>query len=150
MLYIGYNETSLLVLKSTGNFCPRSHKGASLGETGQAWDNLYFDDAFNEGSAAFTDRDILDEILSHPPLAKTPGMIDYMTKRGLEELDPASLPVDLTNGQNSILTDEMTTYNYKVNYEQQVIIDKLTKEIESQNEKITRLEKLVEELMEDK
>ena len=95
-----------------------------LGQGGLAWDDIYYDDLFNQGAAAFTDRQVTEEILKHPPMAKKPGMFDYMTERGLVELNPNSLPEDLHEGFD-LLTDEMTTYNYKANYEQQLQIEKL-------------------------
>jgi len=127
-LYFGFNESSLVVFKNTGNICPRTHKGSDLGENGVAWDDIYYDDLINQGAAAFNDRSVTEEILLHPPKSKVNGMFDYKTDRGLEELDPASLPEDLTDGKNSILTDELTTYNYKANYEQQLQIEELKKE----------------------
>jgi len=78
----------------------------------------------NQGAAAFTDRNVTEEILAYPPRAKTEGMFDYKTDKGLEELDPNSLPTDLKEGL-AILTDEMVTYNYKANFEQQTQINSL-------------------------
>jgi hypothetical protein len=132
-------------LQVNGDVCPETHKGSDLGKSGQAWDNLYYDDAYNEGSAAFTDRIVTGEILQHPPMAKKPGMFDYMTERGLEELDPYSLPEDL-HDDSALLTDEMTTYNYKANYEQQVQIEKLLAENEALKQRLEALETIVQQL----
>ena len=114
-----------------------------MGKNGLAWDDLYYDDAFNQGSAAFTDRKVTEELILHPPKPKVPGMFDYETDRGLVELDPASLPKDLTDGQMYILTDEMTTYNYKANYEQQLQIEELKKENSELRNRLTQIEELL-------
>ena len=134
-------------LQVNGDVCPETHKGGDLGKSGLAWDDLYYDDLYNQGAAAFTDRIITEEILQHPPTAKKPGTFDYLTERGLEELDPTSLPEDL-HDESSLLTDEIATYNYKANYEQQVQIDKLQAEnkelktlVQSLMERIDTLEK---------
>ena len=131
-------------IQTMATFSPQTHKGADLGKAAQAWDNLYYDDAYNQGAAAFYDRNVSDEIIHYPPKPKTPGMFDYKTDRGLEELDPASLPVDLTDGKMYILTDEMTTYNYKANYEQQVTINLLIKSVEVLQEAVKEQKNIIE------
>ncbi len=131
-------------LQVNGHVCPEAHKGSDLGRSGLAWDDIYYDDLHNEGAAAFTDRIVTDEILNHPPAAKKPDMFDYMTERGLEELDPDSLPEDLRDGFD-ILTDEMTTYNYKANYEQQVQIEKLQEENEALRQRLEALERMMQQ-----
>ena len=132
-------------LQVNGDICPEVHKGGDLGKSGLAWDDVYYDDLYNMGAAAFTDRIITEEILRHPPRAKKPGMFDYMTERGLEELDPASLPEDL-HDQSSLLTDEIATYNYKANYEQQVQIDALRAENNKLKKRLEALEKIIQAL----
>ena len=120
-----YNITNTVaVIDSTGTLRPSTHKGSDLGANGTAWDDLYYDDAFNQGSAAFTDRSVAEEILLYPPVEKTPGMFDYMTERGLVELNPDYLPPDLQQDFN-IIIDEMVTYLYKGTYEQQLLINSL-------------------------
>jgi hypothetical protein len=131
-------------LQVNGDVCPETHKGSDLGKNGLAWDDIYYDDLHNQGAAAFTDRIVTDEILQHPPMAKKPGIFDYMTEKGLEELDPYSLPEDLQDGFD-ILTDEMTTYNYKANYEQQVQIEKLQAENEALKQRLEALERKMEQ-----
>jgi hypothetical protein len=139
-------------LQVNGDVCPETHKGADLGKNGLAWDDIYYDDLFNQGAAAFTDRIVTKEILEHPPVAKKPGTFDYMTDRGLEELDPYSLPKEL-HDDLALLTDEMTTYNYKANYEQQVQIEtileqnaKLKQQQEVDGQRIAMLERENESL----
>jgi hypothetical protein len=131
-------------LQVNGDVCPEKHKGSDLGKNGLAWDDIYYDNLHNQGAAAFTDRIVTDEILQHPPMAKKPGMFDYMTEKNLEELDPYSLPGDLQDGFD-ILTDEMTTYNYKANYEQQVQIEKLLAENEALKQRLEALERKMEQ-----
>lgn len=121
-----------------GNVLPEGHKGEDLGEDGRAWGNVYCENVVNQGAAAFTDRETSKEILLYPPQAKTPEMFDALTGKNLEEIDPESLPPALTKG-NAILSDEISTYNYKTNYEQQ-------KQIQELQQKIVELEKIIEEL----
>lgn len=114
-------------LVSEGNIEPNGHKGADLGADGTAWDDIYYDDLHTQGASAFNNRVLSEEILEYPPKAKTPGSFDYQTERGDVELDPASMPKGLAD-ENSLLTDEIASYNYKTNYEQQLMIEKLKKE----------------------
>lgn len=130
-----------------GNVVPEDHKSEDLGEDGLAWDNVYHDDLINQGSASFTDRVVTEEIIRFPPISKKPGDFDYKNERGLEELDPASLPTDLVE-DNGVLIDEMTNYNYKANYEQQLQINELKKVIEQQNKQIEQQNKKIKQLME--
>jgi len=115
-------------LQVNGDVVPVNNKVYDLGTASLAWDNIYYDDLHNQGAAAFNDRKVTDEILLFPPKGKVKGMIDYKTERGLVELDPNSLPKALTGGTFWILTDEMATYNYKANYEQQLQIKQLQKD----------------------
>ena len=121
------NDTNIY---SYDEFSPWVHKGVDLGLNGKAWDNVYADDYINQGSAAFTDRIVTDELVLYPPTPKKEGMFDYMNERGLEGLDPNTLPPDLSEG-NGLLIDEMTSYNYKANYEQQLQINSLKAENEA-------------------
>jgi glutathionyl-hydroquinone reductase len=75
-------------------------------------------------------------------MAKKEGTFDEFTEKGLKELDPASLPETLTEG-NALLIDEMTTYNYKANYEQQQQLELLKKENAELKARLERLEKLI-------
>jgi hypothetical protein len=118
-------------LLSNGNIVPRTHKGADLGTDGNAWDDIYYDDLHNQGASAFVDREPFKEIINYPPQGKTKGDFDYKTDKGAIELDPESMPPGLAD-DNSLLTDEISTYNYKTNYEQQLIINKQEKEIKQQ------------------
>ncbi len=123
-----------------GDVIPESHKVENLGADGQAWDNVYCDDVVNQGAAAFTDRNVSTEILLYPPKAKTPEMFDAVTGKGLQELDPNSLPPDLREGR-SLLTDEIATYNYKANYEQQIQIQALMENVKDLENIILELTK---------
>ena len=99
------------------------------------------------GAAAFSDINVTKQLLSYPPQEKKSGAFDEFTDKGLKELDPASLP-DVLSEDNALLIDEMTTYNYKANYEQQVQIEKQKIQIEKLNtenaELKARLDKLEE------
>jgi len=138
-----YHHANVFI--KNGDVLPGSDKGGDLGADGQAWDNIYYDDLFNQGAAAFTSRNVTKEIISHPPKQKLPGSFDYKTKRGEVELDPKSLP-DGLHGNNAIITDEMASYNYKANYEQQLLINRQQKTIEQQAQTINNLSKRLERL----
>jgi hypothetical protein len=128
-----------------GDVVPRYHKDADLGADGVAWDNVYHDDLYNQGASAFEGRNLTDEILEHPPKPKKPGSFDYQTERGDVELDPGAMPEGLSD-QNSLLTDEIASFNYKTNYEQQLQIVKLEQENETLRNIIADLEKRLSEL----
>ena len=138
-----YHGAKSVIIK-TGNVYPGTDKGSDLGLYNQAWDDIWCDDLHNVAAAAFANRIVTEEIVNHPPKEKTKGSFNDKTERGLSELDPASLPKDL-HDENSILTNEVVTYNYKANYEQQLQINELKKVIEQQNKKIEQLIKLVSE-----
>ncbi|MDA8692914.1 hypothetical protein N9L92_02545 [Saprospiraceae bacterium] len=102
--------------------------GIDIGSTGRRFDDIYVDDVNLHGCAAFTDRVVTEDILNFPPTAKEVGMEDYMNQRGLVEINPEFLPNGLSNGEGGVLIDEMATYNYKANYEQQQQINDLKAE----------------------
>lgn len=126
-----------------GDVVPEAHKNEDLGSATKAWDDFYCDDVHNMGAAAFTDRTVTDELIDYPPRPKNSGDFDEFTDKGLKELDPNSIPPDLCGGYD-ILTDEMTTYNYKANYEQQLIINQLLKEIELLKKEMEKLKNKTE------
>jgi len=129
-------------IMSGGNIIPEAHKAKSLGASGTAWDNVYADDFINEGAAAFHDISVTKQLLSFKPQPKKAGAKDEFTDKGLKELDPSSLPVELCEN-NALLIDEMTTYNYKANYEQQLQIEQLKKENTELKLRLEKLEKLL-------
>ena len=126
---------------ANGHVEPYSHKMFNLGADGSAWDNVYHDDLVNQGASAFQDRSPANEILYYPPLAKSPGSFDYKTERGDVEMDPASMPPGLA-ATNGLLIDEIALYNYKTNYEQQVIINQLFERLQKLEEKNREIEEL--------
>jgi len=71
-----------------------AHITRDLGASGTAWNNVYAHNYVTQGSAAYTDRSVTDEILSHPPVAKKDGDFDAQSD-GLYELNPQSLPDNL-------------------------------------------------------
>ena len=139
------DEKRLKIVRSTGSIIPQEDKVANLGTSTLAWNYIYYHHLINEGAAAFTDREVTKELLNHPPKQKPAGVVDEKTEKGLKALDPNSVPPALKDG-SYLLTDEMTTYNYKANYEQQVIIEKLNKKVESQKNKIESQKNKIESL----
>jgi hypothetical protein len=132
-------------LISHGNMIPTDHRSYDLGTSTKAWDDIYYDDLHNMGASAFGGRNPSEEILNYPPKEKLPGSFDYKTERGDVELDPNSMPPGLAD-EGSLLTDEMTSYNYKTNYEQQILINHQKKEIETLKNEIETLKKLLQNL----
>ena len=125
-----------------GAMLPETHRTQNLGSSTKAWNDIYYDDLHNMGASAFGGRTPSEEIVNYPPKEKLPGSFDYKTERGDVELDPASVPPGLADNR-SLLTDEMASYNYKTNYEQQLIINKQKEIINKQNKKIEKLETLL-------
>ena len=123
-----------------GDIITETHKGKNIGQDGLAWNKVYCDDVIEQGTAAFADRVVSDEIVNYPPKAKSEGDFDYKTDKSLKELDPNSLPKGLREG-NGVLTGEMASYNYKTNYEQQLLINNLIKEISLLKVEINELKK---------
>ncbi len=126
--HLFFYQGSHNVFIENGNIVPGAHKEQNLGSSTMAWGDIYCDNLNNVGAAAFTDRKVTKELLNHPPKAKPEGAFDEKTEKGLKELDPNSVPDELRNGY-AILTDEIATYNYKANYEQQVQIEELIKAV---------------------
>ena len=122
-----------------GNVEPDAHKGNNLGSNTKAWDNVYADDYITLGSAAFANINVTKQLLNFPPQEKKEGAFDEFTDKGAKELDPASLPASLTE-DNALLIDEITTYNYKANYEQQQQIEALKKENASLKARLDKIE----------
>ncbi len=133
------DEKRLKIVRSTGSIIPQEHKKADLGSASLAFDDIYYDDLHNEGASAFLDRSPAKEILSYPPQGKSPGDFDYKTEKGDVELDPKSMPPGLAD-ENSLFTDEIVSYNYKANYEQQLIIENQQQTIRQQDERIKQLQ----------
>lgn len=138
-LNLRMNDTNIY---SYEDFSPWQHKATDLGISGKAWDNVYADDYINQGSSSFNDRSVSEEIIKYPPVDKKPGDFDYKTERNDIEVDPNTLPPSLYEN-NGILIDEMTTYNYKANYEQQLQINEL-------KDLVKELQKEIEELKQGK
>jgi len=124
-----------------GGLYPKSHKVYDLGSSTLAWDDLYYDQAHNMKANSYANKDLHIEIVNFKLLNQ---------KGSINVLEIGSLPDDL-HDENSILTNEVSIYNYKLNYEQQVIINNQQKEIENlkeQNKKIQDLEQQIQELKE--
>ncbi len=134
------------VFIDNGNINPEVHKQQNLGYNGKAWNNIYYDDLYNQGAAAFVNRTVSKELVNFPPKEKMSGSFDDKTDRGEAELDPASLPAGL-HDDNAILTDEMVTYNYKANYEQQLLINKQADKITELEKRLENQSKIIEQLL---
>jgi len=126
-----------------GSILPDAHISRDLGASGTAWNNVYAHNYVVQGSAAYTDRKVTDEILSYPPIAKKDGDFDAKFD-GLYELNPQSLPKNL-HTENGLKIDEIATYNYKANYEQQKQINELKKLVKKQQKMIDLLLKKLDE-----
>jgi len=144
-LTLNINTTGNGAVVFGGNVLPESHISKNLGGNGQAWNNVYAHNYITQGSAAFADINVTQQLIEFPPTEKQAGAFDEFTEKGLKELDPTSLPESLRDN-NAILIDEMATYNYKANYEQQLLIEELLSKNKEQqkliDELIIRLNKL--------
>ena len=130
-----------------GHVLPENHKTKNLGGDGQAWNNVYAHNYVTQGSAAFADAKVTQQLIDFPPKEKQTGAFDEFTEKGLKELDPTSLPNALKE-DNAILIDEMTTYNYKANYEQQLQINEQQNAIQKLQKQNEILQSLVNKLIE--
>jgi len=128
-----------------GNVLPKTDKGMDLGASGTAWNNVYAVDFANVAAAAFANINVTEQLLSFPPQEKKAGASGEFTDKGLKVLNPTSLPKELTE-DNALLIDEMTTYNYKANYEQQQQIETLKNENAELKARLEKVEKLMEGL----
>lgn len=126
------------VFVKNGNVLPEGHIIHNLGASGNAWNDVYAHNYVTQGSSAFTDRKVTDELILHPPTAKKEGDFDAKSKGGLYELAPSSLPKALVT-KNGLKIDEIATYNYKANYEQQVQINELKALVLEQQKQIKEL-----------
>lgn len=145
----GDNTSILLDAVATrvdGALRPVGHKAHNLGANGTAWDNIYGDDFINQGAAAFHDISVTDELIAHPPMPKTAGSFDYKTERDMIELDPSSCPEYLTE-DDGLLIDEMTSFNYKANYEQQLVINQQAKEIAELKKELAEMKEVMKSLV---
>jgi len=144
-LTLNINTTGNGAVVFGGNVLPESHISKNIGASGQAWNNVYAHNYVTQGSAAFADINVTQQLIEFPPTEKQAGAFDEFTEKGLKELDPTSLP-EFLKENNAILIDEMTTYNYKANYEQQLQIEELLNTNKNQqkiiNELIIRLNQL--------
>ncbi len=129
-----------------GDCLPIDDTVQNLGSSSKVWKNIYYHNLVNSGAAAFTDRNVTVELLKNPPKPKPAGAYHEFTESGLKELDPESLPKELQKGY-AILTDEMVTYNYKANYEQQVQLETLKNKLSEQNRIIENQSNTISELI---
>jgi hypothetical protein len=133
-------------LQVNGDVVPESNKTFDLGTSALAWDDLYYNNAHNMKAKSYTNKSLSSEIIN----------FELSNKKGSKNniLDIQSLPNDL-HDENSILSNEVSIYNYKLNYEQQILINKQQSKIESlekqiqinkQNSEIQELKKQIQEL----
>jgi hypothetical protein len=129
-------------LESLGNIEPNTNKGADLGTDTKAWDDIYYDDAHNVSASMFPERNPSEEIINYPLSGKSTAIVNSGLKQSKIKADPSSLPPGLSD-DNSLLIDEITMYNYKANYEQQLQINELKTLVKKQEEQIKELLKLL-------
>ena len=123
-------------LQINGDAVPETNRGGDLGTSTLAWDVLYYNSA-QVIAKSFTNKTLSEEILNFKPIS---------LKNGTEKIDSESLPKELRGDKGYVLSNEMTTYNYKLNYEQQVLINKQQTQIEQQKNKNSEQQKEIEEL----
>jgi len=110
----------------SGVLYPDGHKTRDLGVSGTgAWDNLYYDDGYNQGAPDWSDVDVLQVMREKKPMKKVAGAFDEMKVEAKRiELDPASLPLELTgyhqlksdfdSGKSTQNPDQMTPQQYGI------------------------------------
>ena len=130
---------------ANGNIEPFGDLTHDLGTPDYSWDDVYADDYHNQGASSFSDRNPLEEIMLFPPKTKQPGSRHYKTKTGEIELDPTSMPPGLST-DHSLLIDEISSYNYKTNYEQQVLINTLLLRLNKLEQENKELKKYFDEI----
>jgi len=118
-------------LQVNGDVVPEFHKQSDLGKETLAWDNLWID-KYHNIAKSYDNKSISKEIVNFKPIS---------FKDGTGILNPESLPKELRSKGKYFLAGEMTAYNYKLNYEQQVLINNQQKQIENQNDEIENLKK---------
>ncbi|MCP4674466.1 MAG: hypothetical protein GY854_02905 [Deltaproteobacteria bacterium] len=106
-------------IESDGDFMvykrliPDSHKGADLGYNGRAWDDVYYDTLYNQGASAWNDVDLWSWHVHNDVMSKEPGMRDYRKENGAVEIDPANLPIQMTDKPTLIKTREAMNASLK-------------------------------------
>lgn len=133
------------VFVKNGNILPEGHRLRNLGASGNAWNNVYAHNYVTQGSAAYTDRKVTEELIKYAPKAKKDSDFDAKDN-GLYELNPQSLPANL-HTENGLKIDEIATYNYKANYEQQIIINRQQKQIDELKQIVEKQQKMIEKLL---
>ncbi len=119
---------------------PSSDNSYDLGSSSVYWRGVYYYQLHAHSMAFFPGFDITKEILEHP--VKASNNVD---KDGLKQIDPVSIPRSLTDGA-TILTDNVVSYNYQANYQQQVQISALQKQLEEQQKTIEQLKNQLSEM----
>ena len=120
-------------LQVNGDVVPETNKTFDLGTASLAWQDMYYDVAHNMKAKSYINKNLMSEIVT----------FKLQNKKGTTNiLDFNSFPNDL-HDENSILTNEVTIYNYQLNYEQQVQINKQKSEINELKKQIQELKDLI-------
>ncbi len=135
------NTTGHRQITMGSHVIPLYDNSCNLDESAHSWYGVYYYQLFAHSMAAFNNN-IIDEILAHPPKAQlqTGG-----NNKGLKEVNPAFLPEALTDGK-LILTNNVISYNYQANYQQEVQIKALQKQLEDQQQVIEQLKAQLSEI----
>lgn len=146
-----------------GDFLTTCHKSHDIGTSLICWDDVYADDFRNQGAPDWSDYNVLEKMKLNQPGPKPIGSFDDMKiELGRAELDPGTLPLELTDyynlkydyehGLSDINPDDLTSqelgltinsmasWNYQAIYDLIQEFDDLKEENKNLRERIEVLE----------
>lgn len=133
------NSTDWLTVDSQGTLAPSTEKQQDLGYTFAPFDDVYADDFRNYGCLDFSVYDTLDFMRNYKPAPKTEGSFhEYKTEFDYsnlyaKELDPGSLPIEVT-GYYDLL------YEYELNTDTDYVLENIVPTLTSDESTSTDLE----------